>query len=158
MYENTLSEQECIQKKQLASLRMPDRNAIKLFVGQIPHDITEGELRLIFDKYGDIFEITILKDKLNKKPKGCCFIQYYTRLASDTAQRTLHNQLILAPNKYPIQVKKVDMAPDRSERKLFVGMLAHSVGETELRERFEVFGEIEDCTVLKTQYGIQSFF
>ena len=38
-----------------------DPDAIKLFVGQVPRHFSEGDLRPIFEEYGPIFEIVILR-------------------------------------------------------------------------------------------------
>ena len=47
-----------------------DPDAIKLFVGQVPKNFEEKDLKPYLDPFGSIFELTILRDKLNMSHKG----------------------------------------------------------------------------------------
>ena len=40
------------------------------------------------------------------------------------------------------------------ERKIFVGMVSKKLGEEEIKNMFNQFGAIEDCTVLRDDSGI----
>ena len=48
----------------------PDPDAIKMFVGQIPRSMDENDLRKMFEVYGQVHQINVLRDKISGQSKG----------------------------------------------------------------------------------------
>lgn len=132
--------------------REPDSDTIKMFVGQIPRHMNEIDLRKIFEEYGPVYELNILRDKFTKESKGCCFVTYYSRRDALEAQNALHNLRILDTMNHPIQMKPAD-TENRNDRKLFVGMISKTLTESQIKEMFLPFGPIDDVTILKDLTG-----
>lgn len=132
----------------------PDNDAIKMFVGQIPKTMEESDLRQVLDEFGPIYQLSILRDKQTGTSKGCCFVTYYNRMSALSAQNALHNVRTLPGMAHPIQMKPADSEKRNiEERKLFVGMLSKQLVESDVRDMFQPFGQIEECTILREQSG-----
>ncbi|XP_016101903.1 CUGBP Elav-like family member 2 isoform X14 [Sinocyclocheilus grahami] len=136
----------------------PDPDAIKMFVGQIPRSWSEKELKELFEPYGAVYQINILRDRSQNPPqsKGCCFVTFYTRKAALEAQNALHNIKTLTGMHHPIQMKPADSEKSNAveDRKLFIGMVSKKCNENDIRVMFSPFGQIEECRILRGPDGL----
>ncbi|KAJ7379119.1 CUGBP Elav-like member 4 [Desmophyllum pertusum] len=119
------------------TIPMRDSDAIKLFIGQVPRTWDDKDLRPYFESYGQIHELTVLRDRLTRNHKGCAFLTFCSRDAALKAQNELHEKKTLPGMQNAMQVKPAESesrsaydatSPVRSksseDRKLFIGMIS----------------------------------
>lgn len=90
---------------------VPDDDAIKMFVGQVPRSMDEDALKDFFEDFGRVYQVScdwsilsgiltsdwsaaqlnVLRDKNSGVSRGCCFVTFYKRKHALDAQNALHN-------------------------------------------------------------------
>jgi len=123
----------------------------KLFVGCLPDDITEEELKTVFGTYGEVTHVVVMKASPTSGLRAA-FVFYTSRDSGEDAIKVLNNVYkIRTDAEQTIQVKwareKDDgrgggVAESTSGFKLFVGSLPSDVSEDELRSVFGTYGEV----------------
>lgn len=51
-------------------VQKPDPDNIKMFVGQVPKDMGENDLRAMFEEYGRVHQLNVLRDKFTGCSRG----------------------------------------------------------------------------------------
>ncbi|KAF1869745.1 hypothetical protein Lal_00017321 [Lupinus albus] len=123
--------------------------SVKLFVGQVPKNMTEDELLQMFKEFVLVQQINIIKDKVTRASRGCCFLICPSREEADKAVNAFHNKKTLPGASSPLQVKYADGELERLEHKLFIGMLPKIVSEVEVSALFSNYGTIKDIQILR---------
>jgi cold-inducible RNA-binding protein len=59
--------------------------SIKMFVGNLPPEMTEKELETIFSEAGDVVSAKIIMDRYTGKPRGFGFVEMSTKLEGQKA-------------------------------------------------------------------------
>jgi RNA recognition motif-containing protein len=80
----------------------------KLFVGQIPRTCNEATIRTLFQQFGEVSEIYMMKDKSTNGHKGAAFVTFVDMAAAQMAIKHLDKQYHLAQQKKPLQVRLAD--------------------------------------------------
>ncbi|KAK1558290.1 hypothetical protein Q3G72_000787 [Acer saccharum] len=129
--------------------RKTSEESVKLFVGQVPKNMTEAQLLAMFKEFALVDEVNIIKDKTTRASRGCCFVICPSRQEADKAVNACHNKKTLPGASSPLQVKYADGELERLEHKLFVGMLPKNVSEAEVSALFSKHGTIKDLQILR---------
>merc|ERR1711976_387275 len=70
--------QKCRDRRD--SYRRDDEELYSVRIGnELPDDISEGELRDKFDRFGDVGEVYIPKDRDSGRSKGFAFVRFYKK-------------------------------------------------------------------------------
>ncbi|KAG2619678.1 RNA-binding protein BRN1-like [Panicum virgatum] len=137
------------QQQQPAAAEGRGRESVKLFVGQVPKQMSEPELAAMFGRVALVDEVTVIRDRATKVSRGCCFVICPSREEADKAVTAYHNKCTLPGASSPLQVKYADGELERLEHKLFVGMLPKNVTDAEMTDLFSQYGNIKDLQILR---------
>merc|ERR1719203_933391 len=81
----------------------------KLFVGNLPTDVQQEAIRMVFSHYGNVTNIHVMQGK-SRSGQACAFVEYSTPLEAETAILTLHEKYEIRPGEGAIMVKYANSA------------------------------------------------
>jgi len=64
----------------------------KLYVGNLPFDVTENDLRDMLSQHGPVNEISVIMDKITGKARGFAFVTMNTEEAAKAAIQALNGK------------------------------------------------------------------
>jgi len=65
---------------------------MKLFIGNLPYDISESELLDLFTEFGQVVDNNLIKDQFTGKSKGFAFVEMSTRSGGQQAMEALNKR------------------------------------------------------------------
>jgi RNA recognition motif-containing protein len=125
--------------------------------------ITEEQFRESFGVYGTIEEVWILKDRVTNDPKGVTYIKFSKTSEAALAMEEMNAKCIPGSPR-PLKVliahsrdqgSRRDMNEDERLVRLFV-VVNKTMSETELREHFEQFGDIDYVSIVRDRSSKES--
>lgn len=66
--------------------------AVRLFVGNLPYDVTEAEVRTHFAAVGPLSFLALPMDRATGKPRGFAFVEFRDQADAEEALRRFNNQ------------------------------------------------------------------
>jgi RNA recognition motif-containing protein len=125
----------------------------KLFVGCIPTEVSEKELRENFSKYGNITDLIIIKDKHSKKSRGFGFVTFKEKKSMKKILKEKHRLRDKSLEIKPAEPKKAsklqEIADTSNITKVFVGGIPKNADSSHLTECFGKYGEIAEASVIE---------
>lgn len=64
----------------------------KLFVGNVPYNVTEDELKSAFSEAGEVASVAIITDKMTGRPRGFVFVEMATEEGAQKAIETMNGK------------------------------------------------------------------
>eukprot|EP00775_Hariotina_reticulata_P001643 gene1644-1985_t len=133
-----------------------NEHLFRLFVGWVPKLFTENDLLPLFQKYGDVKDIIILKDKMTGQPRGCAFVSYATKVEAEVAIQSLDKGVHLPGALCPMEVRyarshqfvQAGSGP-QDNRQLFFARAPLLITEPEIKQLFTQFGEVEEINLFR---------
>jgi len=111
-----------------------DEDERKLFVGGLPQDAKDPEIREYFGKYGEIDVITLKTDQNTGRSRGFAFVVFKSVEGVDAA--------CAEPN-HTVKNKKVAVKKAQAKQgKVYVGKLKAELSDDEIKTHFSQFGTI----------------
>ncbi|EIE23761.1 RNA-binding domain-containing protein [Coccomyxa subellipsoidea C-169] len=150
---------EKLAGKQLAdfpgqNLRVaPSQSKHKLYVGNIPRDLSKDTLKAELDavvKGVEVIELLMSKEYPGNN-RGFAFIEFYNHACAQLAKNalsaptyTMHGRSLNVAYAEP---KGADQVPTQQVKSVYVGNLPASANEAKLKELFEQFGEVTKVVI-----------
>ncbi|KAL1362813.1 hypothetical protein HN51_011025 [Arachis hypogaea] len=121
----------------------------KIFIGGLAKDTTLDTFVKYFEKYGEIMDSVIMKDRHTGKPRGFGFITYADPSVVD--QVIQENHVI---NGKQVEIKRTipkgsSQANDFKTKKIFVGGISTSVTEDEFKNFFLKYGKVVEHEIIR---------
>ncbi|XP_061092979.1 RNA-binding protein 4.1-like isoform X2 [Conger conger] len=110
---------------------------VKIFIGNLSQDTTAEELRSLFSQYGKISECDIVKN--------FGFVHMDDKAEAEEAIRNLHHYEL---NGLAMNVE-LSRSKSKASTKLHVGNINSSCTNQELRAKFEEYGPVVECDIVK---------
>ncbi|MCG6930938.1 MAG: RNA-binding protein [Desulfofustis sp.] len=66
---------------------------MKLYIGNLPYDISEPELSDLFTEFGEIVNADLIKDRYTGKSKGFAFVEMDSRSSGQQAMESLNKRI-----------------------------------------------------------------
>jgi RNA recognition motif-containing protein len=83
---------------------------MNIYVGNMPYNVSEDDLKELFSEYGEISSVSIITDKFSGQSKGFGFVEMPNNSEADQAIKALND------SRYKGRPLKVNQAKPRSDR------------------------------------------
>ena len=89
---------------------------MNIYVGNLPYNVTEDELRTAFAAFGEVSSVNLISDKFTGQSKGFAFVEMADNSAADAAIKGLNNTSMGGRNLKVNQAQPRGSRPSRGPR------------------------------------------
>ena len=87
---------------------------MNIYVGNIPRETSEKEIRAAFEQFGEVSTVTLIKDKFTNMLKGFGFVEMPNKEEADAAIKALDGTMF---NGRPLSVNPAKPRTETHERR-----------------------------------------
>lgn len=87
---------------------------MNIYVGNLPYNISEDDLKSTFSEFGEVETVNIIKDKFSGQSKGFGFVEMPSNSEADKAIKALNDTALKGRN---IKVNQAKPKSDRPKRR-----------------------------------------
>jgi len=123
----------------------------KIFIGGLHFETTDETLREFYEKWGEVVDCVVMKDPYTKKSRGFGFITYSSSTMVDECLSQRPHEIdgkVVDPKRAMPREDSNKPEAHLAVKKLFVGGVKDHVTDDDLREYFQVFGNIESIEMI----------
>lgn len=133
--------------------RMKEPDAVKLWVGNLPHSVDDATLRALFEPYGSVTVAQVKQDS-SGRPFG--FVHFADEEMAQAAQKAMNGKMV-EDRPLTVRRKGEDSGMARRSRpeddipaecKIFVGSVPPHIDNITLQREFERFGPVLTAKVI----------
>ncbi|KAA3620366.1 MAG: RNA-binding protein [Calditrichaeota bacterium] len=89
---------------------------MNLYVGNLSYETSEEDLKALFDEFGEIESVNVIKDRQTGQSKGFAFVEMPSNSDADKAIKALNGQDLKGRNLKINQAKPREKRPQRRPR------------------------------------------
>ncbi|GAY40363.1 hypothetical protein CUMW_051350 [Citrus unshiu] len=132
------------EKDKHAQLLALPPNGSEVFIGGLPKDASEEDLRDLCEPIGDVFEVRLMKDKESGESKGFAFVSFRSKEFAKKAIDELHSK--------ELKGKTIRCSLSETKNRLFIGNVPKNWTEDEFRKVIEDVGPgVETIELIKVK-------
>lgn len=132
---------EGVKDEHAQLLSLPPHGS-EVFIGGLPRDAFEEDLRDLCEPFGELYEIRMIKDRDSGESKGYAFVSFKSRDAAEKAAEELQSK--------EFKGKTIRCSITETKNRLWIGSIPKSLTEDEFRKIIEDVGPgVENIELIK---------
>ena len=83
----------CVTRTRITQFKEGSTN-MKIYVGNLPYEVTEQDLRQEFASFGEVTSVSVITDQYSGRPKGFAFVEMATKSEAEAAITGLNGKTL----------------------------------------------------------------